>query len=186
MTDKTLQDQIDKLMELHPDLFPTEAKFWSYLRGCLRRGLWEKSPMKFKFKEKTSLKPPDGYKGRGKKGHICGLTGEWSMTSKNEVDHLDGHKPLLSEEDIIPYIIHLLATEDDLQVVNKEAHKVKSYAERMGISFEEALLEKQVIAYMKKPVKELKELLTENGLECSNSDIRKRGIRELIQKGVIE
>lgn len=138
-------------MELHPELFPTEAKFWAYLRGALRRGLWERSPMKHKFKQSQMKPPPDGYTGKGKRGTECALTGEWTMTSRLEVDHKEGHKPLLNEEDIIPYIIHLLGCGDQLQCVEKEAHKIKSYAERMGISFEEAKLIKEAIAFEKLP-----------------------------------
>lgn len=139
-------------MKEHPDLFPTEAKVWQYLRGALRRGLWERSPMKHKFKQKGMTPPPKGYTGKGKKGKECAITGEWTMTSRLEVDHKDGHKPLLCEDDIIPYVVHLLGCGDQLQCVEKEAHKNKSYAERMGVSYEEAVLRKKAIAFSKLPV----------------------------------
>jgi len=184
--DNLLTNQIKKLMDKHPDLFPTEAKFWSYLRGCLRRGLWEKSPMKFKFKNSSAIKPPEGYKGKGRKGHICALTGEWVMTSKAEVDHIEGHKPLLKESDIIPYIIHLLATEDSLQMVDKEAHKIKTHAERKGLSFEEAVIDKKVIEYLKKPVKDVVKVLTEHNLPSNNNTVRRKGIKQLFEEGELK
>jgi len=144
------EGRVRMLIEKHPDLFPTEAKFWSYLRGCLRRGLWEKSPMKFKYKESQMGPPPAGYTGKGRKGTYCALTGVWTPTSKMEVDHTEGHIPLTLEEHVIPYIIHLLSTGgDELQMVDKEAHKIKSYADRMGLTFEEATIEKDVIKFAK-------------------------------------
>ena len=158
-----IEDRIDLLMREHPDLFPTRAKFWSFLRGCLRRGLWEKSPLKIRAKNNKMTPPPTEYTGRGRKGAYCALTGEWTPTSKMEVDHIDGHKPLLCEDDIIPYMIHLLAIEKELDVVDKEAHKIKSYAERMGITFEQAVIEKDIIAFAKKSVQEQIDVLTSLG-----------------------
>lgn len=162
---KQLSDKIKELMDHHPDLFPTEARFWSYLRGSLRRSLWDKSPMKHRYKNSKMQPPPEGYTGRGKKGAECSLTGEWTMTSKMEVDHKDGHKSLRCEDDIIPFIIHLLASsEEELQLVEKEAHKIKSYAERSGISFEDAIIEKQIIALKKLNMEALKSRLESEGI----------------------
>lgn len=179
MTD--FEEHKKKLLEKYPDLFPTEAKFWAYLRGCLRRGIWEKSSMKFMHKNSTACAPPKGYTGRGRKGHYCALTGEWVSVSKSESDHIEGHKPLLCEADIIPYIIHLLATEDELQIVDKEAHKIKSYAERMGISFEEAVVQKRIIGMMKDK-KKVDRLLAKHNLPCNNDKVRREGLSKLIEE----
>ena len=174
-------DQIERLMELHPDLFPTKAKVWQYLRGALRRGLWERSPMKHKFKQSKMTPPPEGYTGRGKKGTECALTGEWTMTSHLEVDHKEGHKPLLEEKDIVPYIIHLLGCGDQLQCVEKEAHKIKSYAERKGISFEEAKLEKMAIAFGKLPKDAQETFFVEKGVTPpTNAKTRRERYKELV------
>ena len=50
-------------------------------------------------------------------------------------------------------------TEEDLQVVSKEAHAVKSYADKQGITFEETLLEKKVISFKKLSVTEQTNIL---------------------------
>lgn len=177
----TLEDKINQLMNDHPDLFPTEAKVWQYIRGCMRRGFWEKSPMKFKFKASQMEPPPKGYKGRGKKGAVCSLTGEWTMTSQLEVDHKEGHKRLLKEEDIIPYMIHLLASNDEeLQLASKEAHKIKSYAERMDLSFEEAKIKKKEIAFGKLSLEGMGKKLKEIGY--STSPRTKKEAKELYRK----
>lgn len=47
-----------------------------------------------------------------------------------------------------------------MQLVSKEAHKVKSYCERMGLTFEEGLLEKEVISFKKLSAQEQQDYLT--------------------------
>lgn len=146
---KPLDERVEELVKQYPHIWPTKASVWSYIRGALRRGMWEKSPIKFDYKNKSVSSPPDGYTGRAKSGTECALTGEWTGKSKLEVDHIEGHKSLLCEDDVINFIIHLLPLEGELQLVDKEAHKVKSYAERMGITYEQALIRKDIIAFKK-------------------------------------
>lgn len=181
----TLDDKIKQLMQEHPDLFPTEAKFWAYLRGALRRGLWEKSPMKHRYKATQMLPPPEGYTGRGKKGSECALEGDWTMTSKLEVDHKDGNKSLRSEDDILPFIIHLLASNgDELQLVGKEAHRIKSYADRHGLTYEQAVREKEVIAFSKLTAQTQRAKLIEMGAsdeQLRTAKNRKNAYRELLK-----
>ena len=68
-----------------------------------------------------------------------------------------------------------------MQVVGKEAHKVKSYAERMGMSFEEALLEKRVIATLKDK-RETARLLRENRMIAKNDAERRQKVREILAR----
>ena len=84
-----------------------------------------------------------------------------------QVDHKEGHVSLRDWDDLPNFILHLVGSEErfaDFQLVEKEAHKIKSYAERMGISFEEAMLEKEVIAFKKLKANVQKEILIN---ECS-------------------
>lgn len=174
-----------KLWELYPHIWPTKAKFFAWLRGGLRRGLWEKYPPKLELKNKLCTKPPEGYAGRAKSGTICALTGEWVGKSKLEVDHLVGHVSLNDWEDLLPFILHLLATDDKMQLVDKEAHKIKSYAERQGISFKEALCEKEVIKACKKSAKEQTQELLSLGYseqEVSNGTKRRDCWREYFSR----
>lgn len=93
-----LEERVKLLSEKYPHIWPTKASVWSYLRGALRRALWEKYPVKLSFKNKSVSKPPEGYTGRAKSGTECSLTGEWTGKSKLEVDHKLGNKSLLCEE----------------------------------------------------------------------------------------
>ena len=180
-----MTDKIEyKPWEEYPELWKTEAEFWSYLRGALRRGVWEKSPIKLSFKNANCDPPPEGYTGKSKSGQYCALSGEWTGKSKLQVDHKDGNKSLLSWEDVLPFILHLIPPNGSLQLVANEAHKIKSYAERMGISFEEAVVEKRVIKTMKEMSrKDLDKLLEKHGLPCNNDKVRRESLRKLIEEG---
>lgn len=128
--------------------------------------------MKLRFKSGTATAPPEGYTGRGKKGHYCALTGEWVAVSKSEADHVSGHISLKCEADIIPFIIHMLADADELQIVGKEAHKIKSHAERKGIDFQDALFEKQAIQIIKD--KQDKVWLISKGITPESNQTKRR------------
>ena len=161
-----------KPWEEYPELWKTEAEWWTYLRGSLRRGLWEKSPIKLSFKNANCSPPPEGYTGRAKSGAECALSGQWTGKSKLEVDHSEGHMSLLCWEDVLPFILHLVPPKGSLQLVDKEMHKVKSYSERMGMSFVDALYEKQAIAICK--AKQDKQWLSERGITPSSNAAKRR------------
>ena len=144
MTDDDLTAYLDK----HRDIWPTDAAFFTWLRGAMRKAIWQFHPIKLKYKKSCVQPPPPEYTGRAKGLIQCALTGEWVGQSMAEVDHIEGHSSFKCVDDLLPYMMHL-ALPKELQCVSKEAHKVKSYAERMGISFEDALVEKRAIALVK-------------------------------------
>lgn len=168
--------------ESYPDIWSSKAAFFSWLRGGLRRALWEKYPPKIVFKNNNVSKPPKDYTGKAKSGAECSLTGEWTGKSKLEVDHVDGHVSLNDWEDLLPFVQHLCVCSDDqMQLVNKEAHKIKSYAERKGISFEEAVIHKQIIQICKD--KKDKEWLIKAGVvPAKNAKLRRKQIEEIMLK----
>lgn len=160
----------NNLWEIYPHVWKTKAAFFSWLRGGLRRAVWEKYPVKLEFKNEVCSPPPEGLETRAKSGAYCALTGEWVGKSKGEIDHIKGNASLNDWNDVLPFIQHLCATKDNLQFVDKEAHKIKSYAERQGISFEEAIIRKKVIAMGKKPSAEMKAELQSLGIELGTKD----------------
>lgn len=145
--------------ESYPEVWPTKSSFFSWLRGGLRRAIWEKYPGKILFKKSKLTKPPEGYTGRAKSGAECALTGVWTGNSKLQVDHIKGESSLKDWSDIEPFIRHLCTNNDNMQLVEIEAHKVKTYAERNNLTFEQALVEKQVIQFKKLPADKQKETL---------------------------
>ena len=139
----------DELWELYPEIWPTKASFFSWLRGCLRRAVWEKYPIKIQVKNEGCSAPPDDYQGRAKSGAFCSLSGVWVPKSYLEVDHIIGNVSLKDWNDVEPFVKHLCAVKENLQLVSKEAHKIKSYAEKQGLSFADARAEKEAIRIIK-------------------------------------
>lgn len=169
--------------EEYPHIWKTKAAFFAYLRGALRRAVWEKWPGKLEFKNEECFPPPDGIETRAKTGTYCALSGKWEGKSKLEVDHIEGNVSLKDWDDVLPFIQHLCASKENMQLVTKDAHKIKSYAERMGITYEEAVIEKEVIQICK-TVKSQIVFLDEHGVTpATNATKRKQQIREILNVG---
>lgn len=166
-----------------PHIWPTKASFFSYLRGALRRAVWERWPLKIEFKNEQCAPPPEGYTGRAKSGAYCALSGEWVGKSAAEIDHVVGNVPLKDWEDVLPFIQHLCATKDNMQYVSKAAHKIKSYAEKEGLSFEEAAATKRAIELIK--TKQDKTFLESKGLTVGSNQKTRREqiIKYLMEEG---
>lgn len=155
-----------------PHIWKTKAAFFNFLRGNLRRAVWEKWPLKFEFKNEICQPPPEGYTGRARSGAICALSGDWVGKSAAEIDHVSGNISLQDWDDVLPFIQHLCCSKDNMQYVSKEAHKIKSYAEKQGITFEEALAIKKAIEICKS--KKDKEFLLERGIEPASNATKRR------------
>lgn len=156
----------------YPDIWPTKSKFFTWLRGSLRNAVWNRSPIKITFKNGACGKPPEGYEGRAKSGAYCALSGVWEGKSKLEVDHISGNVPINNEDEILEFLKHLIPAPNTLQLVTKQAHKDKSYAEKYGLTYQEAAAEKKAIAICK--AKEDKAWLEERGIVPANSGPKRR------------
>lgn len=168
-----------KLWEIYPHIWKTESAYMSWIRGGIRRSLWNRHPVKLEFIKLNRVKIPNpNPKGKVTKvwGGVCSLTGETHIIANLEVDHLTGNHSLQTLKDIEPFVKGIVdITLEDLQFVSKEAHKIKSYAEKQGISFEEAKIEKEVIEIIKQ--KKDKEYLQEHQLPVSSTkSLRRKAI----------
>jgi hypothetical protein len=162
------------------DIWPTKSAFFTWLRSGLRKSIWQFYPPKLQFKNSQTYKPSQEYTGRAKKLVRCYLTGEEIAVSYAEIDHVEGNVSLKDWDDLLPFIRHLCASKENMAVVSKEAHKIKSYAERMGITFEEAVLEKKLIEIFK--TKKDKQFLSEHDIVPeSNAAKRKEQVREVLK-----
>ena len=159
--------------EEYPHIFETKSAFFTFLRGKLRQALWNRWPGKIEFKKEMAFLPPEGYTGRAKKLGKCALTGEVDAISKMQVDHIVGNVSLRDWEDVLPFILHLCASKENMQLVAVEAHKIKSFAEKKGISFEQAVIEKEAIAICK--AKQDVDWLKERGIKPDKNGLKRRG-----------
>lgn len=147
----------------------TEASFWAWLRGGLRNGCWNKHPIKLAFINHSRQRVPLGKVTEGNPlglvwGGKCEKCFQIFRQNELEVDHIHqaSEKPL--REDVEGFLKSMvLVTFEDLQLVCKPCHKTKSYAERQGISFDQAKAIKAALADCKLPVSRQIKLLQEAG-----------------------
>ncbi len=139
----------------HKAIWPTEAKFMAWVRGGVRAGLWKKHPVKLEFLKKNLVMMPNTNPRSMKrfpmvKAGRCALCKQMYGLKDIEVDHLTGNHSLRNMDDLRAFIeAMIMVSYDDLQLVCKTCHKIKSYAEKQGISFEEARAEKTAISLIK-------------------------------------
>ena len=170
------EDKLEKMLSEMSHVWKTESAYMSWLRGGIRRYLWAKNPVKLEFIKQNRVKIPNpNPKGKVKEvwGGVCALTGNIFPIGDMEVDHKEGNHSLKTLDDLVPFVKGIvMITLDDLQLVSKEAHKIKSYAEKQGISFEEAKIEKEVIEIIKQ--KKDKAYLQEHQLPVSSTQSARR------------
>lgn len=175
-----------KPWEQWPELWKSEAAWLSYVRGGVRRGLWNRYGPKLEFL-KSRLEYRDNPNPRSKKRFPkikmgqCEECKGWFSQKDLEVDHVAGHNSLKSPEEIGRFVQALLweCSPEDYSLLCKPCHKNKSYAESQGISIEEARLVKQVIAMEKD--KSLKQWLEGRGVKCKASERREKAL-EILKK----
>lgn len=144
-----------KPWELHPTIWKTQAAFLSYVRGGIRRSLWNKNPVKLEFIKRNRKRIQNPVvKNRTRFPEVWGA--ECHHCKKDfllkdmEVDHKEGEHSLRCIADIQGFVEAIAFVDfEDLAFVCKPCHRAKSHAERQGISIEDAIREKQAIAIQK-------------------------------------
>ena len=155
-------------------VWKTEAEFMSWVRGHLRK-MWSRYPLKVDYKNSLSYPAPKGYTGRAKQLIDCEVCGTPTAKSSIEVDHIIPCGSLRSMEDVGTFVGNLLCSPDNMRCVCKDCHSVITHAERKGITFEEAKLDKEVIAFGKLPVDAQKGILHRHGY--GGDEIKNRQLR---------
>lgn len=165
----------------YTNIWKSESDYWNWMRGNFRR-IWSRYPVKLEFKKNNSYPPPPDYKGRAKKMGTCALCGEKNVPiSHLEVDHIHQVGSFDSKESAFDWFWNLLCEESNMQLVHKECHKIKSYADKNNISFKEAQKQKFIIKLIKN--KQEKKWLNDHNIEPSkNIKERKKQILDTINK----
>jgi 5-methylcytosine-specific restriction endonuclease McrA len=170
--------------ELYPTIWKNSSSFFTYLRGAIR-SIWSRFPAKLEWKKQQLVDPPKGYTGRAKKLGECHYCKEMFPASRLEVDHVEMAGKCNSWETANEFLYKLLDCNDNWVLACKPCHKCKSLAERKGISFEEALLQKRVIEICKKPKQEILAFLQERGYtgdQISNAAKRRKCVEDELRK----
>jgi 5-methylcytosine-specific restriction endonuclease McrA len=138
--------------EAYPEVWKSQSAYFTWLRGSLRR-IWSTYPAKIVWKKAKLFSPPQSYTGRAKLLGQCHYCRRHFPASSLEVDHVLQAGKCNSWDTSYDFLHSLLDCSNNWVLACKECHKVKSYAERMGISLEDAQLKKNVIAILKKTTK---------------------------------
>ena len=146
--------KVEKLLEENSDVWKSKASLMSYIRGGVRRSLWNRHPSKTKLIKDKRFQIPNPNP-NGKKptvwGGECEICNDLFIEKDLQVDHIrDQGSSLKDISDIQQFIEDIvIVTRDDLRWVCKGCHEIVSYSQKMNISFEQARIEKQFIQIKK-------------------------------------
>ena len=171
--------------EAFPGIWKSQTAFFTYLRGAIRQ-MWSRYPAKLEWKKRQlTTEKPEGYTGRGKSFGRCAYCGQMFVASHLEVDHIEQAGECNSWETAQRFIRRLLDCNGNWCLACKACHKIKSYAERMGLEFEEARLQKLVIEMMKQSKAAIVAFCVENGYNersLSNVGQRREAVTEILKR----
>lgn len=177
--------------EEFPEIWNTQSKFMSWVRGGIRAGLWKKHPVKLEFlRQSTHLVKNTNPRSMKRfpmiKAFRCAICNGMFSATKIEVDHIAGNSSLKTMDDVRSFIESMiLVTFDDLQIVCHDCHDIKTHAEKQGMTFEEARLDKQSIAICKGSVSSVKAFLSERGITpAGNAEKRREQVLEALKREV--
>lgn len=149
----------------------TEAEMIRVVRGAIRQS-WMKSPTKLAFLN-MHIHPDMDDTNRRKWKIQCMCCGEWFKEGDVEVDHIEGNHSFSKISDFENYFTKILQVGfDGLQILCKGCHKIKTHAEKRGITFDEASIEKQAIAIIDE--KSDRAWLTERGIVPASNAVKRR------------
>lgn len=180
--------KVEKLLQENSDVWKTKAALMSYIRGGVRKSLWNQHPSKVKLIKERRFQIPNPNP-RGKKptvwGGKCEICGELFIEKDLQVDHIRDRGSSLKDIDDIQKFVEdiVIVTMEDLRWVCKGCHYIVSYSQKMNISFEEAKLKKKVINICKDKQLLLDELMK---LNVESIPKTKKGQEELLYKLLLE
>lgn len=152
VTDK---NDLEGFLACTKHIFPTEAKFMAWVRSGIRQGLWNKHPVKMELlnSKRRRIKNPNPNPRKGAEtvwGLECNSCGGEFKQIDCEVDHMIGEFSLKSVDDLVEFFKGIaLVTPQDLQILCKGCHGIKTYSERYGVSLVVAEATKMTIEALK-------------------------------------
>lgn len=169
------------LKKLDADGKPQEKHVLSVVRGAIRSA-WMKSDVKLAYLYMNTIPDMDD-KTRTKWLVKCEMCGELFKLGDIEIDHKWGNHTFTKVEDFESYFNNILMVGfDQLQILCRDDHLAKTLSESLGISIEDARLEKKVIAITKQSAKLVDKFLVDNGVTgtAKNPTARRNAVREVL------
>ena len=183
------KDKVDLIVEQYPEVWKTRSAFFSYVKGILRRG-WNHAPQKLILLKRLRKQIPNPNPNGNKPtvwGAECSVCHGTFPLKEIQIDHILEETAHLTEVEHIQSCAEklLLVVEEDLRVVCKGCHEIITLSQRKGISFAEAVIEKQCIAFSKLPATKQKDVLTAEA-KCETISSTIKGRTEQYRQWLIE
>lgn len=161
-------------------IWKTKSQYFTWLRGALRK-LWSDYPVRKVWKnEQLRLVTEEErlnkvFHPSTKKVGECHYCNKWFAGSKLECDHVEESEGCYDYESAEKFLWHCGGDNGDNWVLAcKPCHKIKSYAVKQGISYEEAAIEKEAIQICKGD--ESKWLVSKGITPASNAKLRRQQV----------
>lgn len=106
----------------------TKSRYFQFIRSALRQA-FSRYPVKYKVKDKAKRELKHK-KGRQKYEYQCAGCEQWWSAKDVEVDHIDPAGSLKDYDDLPGFVSRMFCEEDGLQVLCKECHREKTYADK--------------------------------------------------------
>lgn len=163
----------------------TEEQFLNWVKGAIRKG-WSRHPVRILKLKAVRVRAPLGRKTQKNPTGLvwcvkCEICGEIIRQSKAEVDHKHKMKEEKWYHNIEAFVIRMYWVGfNDLQVLCKPCHYIKSLSDLKNCSFEEARdIHKPIIAFRNKKAKEQVDTLKQIGIiPGKNQEIRVEQYKE--------
>jgi len=172
----------------HTSVWKSKSQYFNWIRGELRR-MWSNYPIRNEFLT-ASCRPVTQEERAAGKFHRqtktvgqCVFCLDWFPKSKLEVDHKQCSGGCKSREEAEKFLWYCgAAVAEDIQLACRSCHKISTYSERAGITFEEAVIEKQVVVFGKLKADEQHAKLKQLYLPpATNANARKQKFREYLK-----
>lgn len=161
-----------------------EKQLVTMIRGAIRQA-WMKAPNKLAKLEQERI-PDMNPNTRTKWLFKCAICESDFKVTDIEVDHIKGNHTFTKLSEFHQYSESILnASVNDLQILCKTCHPIKTLSESRGISFEEARFEKDIIAFTKMKAKDQIKLLAKHKMSGSNVKLREQAFRKLKKEGKV-
>jgi len=130
-----------------------EQKIFVWLRSALRSASRRYPPI---YEALAAAKRPyTGDNARQKVCYECAMCGTLESTKGVAVDHRVDCGKLASWDDVQGFVQRLFCTRDGLDVLCHQCHDCKTYMTKNNVSWDEAVLMKDVLLILKQPIKKV-------------------------------
>ena len=152
----------------------TEGAYIGWLRSQTRR-MWSNHPVRLDLIKKNQRRMQNKKTGRMAYHLPCAHCRKAFPLGDIEINHKNT-VGTLTLENFGEYMVRLMLVEEkDLEILCKPCHSIVTYQERSGMSREDAVIEKKIIAFFKKyDAKEQKARFIQAGLEPASTAAARR------------